>query len=267
MPSNPSGDPVPTPKVPSREGGGQRGESVSQSYRGLPIYAASGLHEACFDMVGPRLERGASCLELGTGSGAFALRMADAGYRMQVGDADPAGFQAKDIPLWTLDLNRPLPEALRQESFDLVIALEVIEHLRDPIGFLENCRALCKPGGLVLLSTPNTVDPISSYLYLKRAEYLYFSRSQYRDIGHITLLPFWLLEAHLEQVGLEILQRRAAGRNHPRKARIAGAFQWVIQRVLGSQVPAELCSGDCIAYLLRNPSVGTVPDDRGASPK
>jgi SAM-dependent methyltransferase len=41
------------------------------------------------------------------------------------------------------------------QSFDVVVGLEVIEHCRDPRRFLDEMWRMLKPGGLLLLSTPN----------------------------------------------------------------------------------------------------------------
>lgn len=265
-PEPPAGTRVPVPHaVNGGAPSGQRGRVVSQSYRGLPIYAAQGHHEECFAMLGPWLRPGDSCLDLGAGSGAFARRMADAGYDVQANDLDPSSYGAKEVPFWSLDLNRPVPEQLRGRRFDLVIAMELIEHLRDPIGFLEICRSFCKPGGMVLLTTPNTVDPISSCLFLKRGEYQFFNRQDYKGIGHITILPHWLLESHLERVGLETVQRTSVGCNSPGKRRFARVLRWILERILGSRIPPELKSGDCIAYLLRNPDHASLPERGGTA--
>ncbi len=40
-------------------------------------------------------------------------------------------------------------------SFDLVVSLETIEHLADPLSVLQKIRALLRPGGLVAISCPN----------------------------------------------------------------------------------------------------------------
>lgn len=41
------------------------------------------------------------------------------------------------------------------EKYDLVIATEVIEHVNEPVQFIENCLNLLKPGGKILITTPS----------------------------------------------------------------------------------------------------------------
>lgn len=43
---------------------------------------------------------------------------------------------------------------LASGSFDLVFALDVIEHLDDDAGFLESARQLCAPGGRLIIAVP-----------------------------------------------------------------------------------------------------------------
>ena len=50
------------------------------------------------------------------------------------------------------DLSRPLDLA---PDFDVVIAVEVIEHIVDTDRFLQSCAALLKPDGRLVLTTPN----------------------------------------------------------------------------------------------------------------
>ena len=45
----------------------------------------------------------------------------------------------------------PFPD----DSFDLVVSFEVIEHVDDPEAFVRSIRRMVKPGGIAILSTPN----------------------------------------------------------------------------------------------------------------
>jgi ubiquinone/menaquinone biosynthesis C-methylase UbiE len=45
----------------------------------------------------------------------------------------------------------PLPD----QSIDVVVSFETIEHVEDPVGFLDECLRVLAPGGLLIISTPN----------------------------------------------------------------------------------------------------------------
>jgi 2-polyprenyl-3-methyl-5-hydroxy-6-metoxy-1,4-benzoquinol methylase len=47
-----------------------------------------------------------------------------------------------------------LPWPVAEESFDVVVSFEVIEHLVEPVALLEGARASLSPGGILVLSTP-----------------------------------------------------------------------------------------------------------------
>jgi 2-polyprenyl-3-methyl-5-hydroxy-6-metoxy-1,4-benzoquinol methylase len=69
----------------------------------------------------------------------MAAQAAEACERVIVGDLD------------TLDLE----EELGEERFDVVVAADVLEHLRDPLRLLERLKAFLEPDGAFVISVPN----------------------------------------------------------------------------------------------------------------
>jgi 2-polyprenyl-6-hydroxyphenyl methylase/3-demethylubiquinone-9 3-methyltransferase len=60
-------------------------------------------------------------------------------------------------------------ETLEEPPFDLIVSLEVIEHVTDPALFLGHIARLLKPDGLLILSTPNRT-PLSKLMIVTLAE-------------------------------------------------------------------------------------------------
>jgi 2-polyprenyl-6-hydroxyphenyl methylase/3-demethylubiquinone-9 3-methyltransferase len=61
--------------------------------------------------------------------------------------------------------------AAKKQRFDLVLAMEVVEHVADLPAFIETCGQLLKPGGLMALATLNRT--VKSYLLaIVGAEYV-----------------------------------------------------------------------------------------------
>ncbi len=100
-------------------------------------------------------------LDVGCGGGLLAEPMARLGA--DVVGADPA---AANIPVaqihadqagLQIDYRHSTAEALVEagEAFDVVLVMEVIEHVADPQAFLTACQELLKGGGLMVCSTIN----------------------------------------------------------------------------------------------------------------
>jgi 2-polyprenyl-3-methyl-5-hydroxy-6-metoxy-1,4-benzoquinol methylase len=95
-------------------------------------------------------------LEVGTGAGFFMKAAERAGWNV-------AGIEVSQEAVvfarerLGLDVRQGSAEELRYPdgSFDLAVLFEVIEHLLDPLRALQSVRSAVKPGGRVLLSTPN----------------------------------------------------------------------------------------------------------------
>lgn len=89
-----------------------------------------------------------------------------------------------EIAWHCLDLNQEGP--LPADTFDTLIAAEVIEHLENPRLVAREWYRLLKPGGVVVLSTPNNESIRSLLSLVMRGHYVEFDDSCYP--AHITPL-------------------------------------------------------------------------------
>jgi 2-polyprenyl-6-hydroxyphenyl methylase/3-demethylubiquinone-9 3-methyltransferase len=104
---------------------------------------------------------GLSLLDIGCGGGLLSEPMARLGARVTGVDAAPrnvavAALHAEKQGL-EIDYRQGAAEALAESGnqFDVVLALEIVEHVADAPLFLKSCGRLVRPGGLLFLSTLN----------------------------------------------------------------------------------------------------------------
>ncbi|MGQ0839801.1 class I SAM-dependent methyltransferase [Actinokineospora sp.] len=96
-------------------------------------------------------------LEAGCGEG-YGADLLAARARLVLGldyDALTAAHVAKVYPAVRTVRGNLAGLPLRSGSVDVVANLQVIEHLWDQEGFLTECRRVLRPGGLLLVTTPN----------------------------------------------------------------------------------------------------------------
>jgi 2-polyprenyl-3-methyl-5-hydroxy-6-metoxy-1,4-benzoquinol methylase len=105
----------------------------------------------------PEASQGLSVLEIGGGIGEFSRRMLARGIRVTFVDLSEHNIEkAKGLgmPAHRIDLNTGLP-VLPENTFDGVVILEVIEHIVAAELLLREINRVLKPGGFLILSTPN----------------------------------------------------------------------------------------------------------------
>ena len=169
------------------------------NYKGLTIHADPRLHEHAAEIVRNALPQGSSVLDLAAGSGAMCQRLKDIGMRPTGTDLVPENFRLHgEVDFVTANLNDELPPALLQ-GFDCVIATELIEHLENPRHLIRQCRTLLKPGGLLIISTPNTASSVSLAQFVRTGEFRWFTPLQYGNDGHIMPILPTVLRYALEE--------------------------------------------------------------------
>lgn len=129
------------------------------------------------DLTRPAPFAGLRLLDIGCGGGLLSEPMARLGADVVGADA-----AARNIPVaqiharqsgLSIDYRHTTAEDLvaAGERFDVVLNMEVVEHVADPQSFLTTCQQLLKPGGLMVCSTLNR-NPKSYLMAIIGAEYV-----------------------------------------------------------------------------------------------
>ena len=113
------------------------------------------------DVMQPKPFEGLSVLDIGCGGGLIAEPLARLGAQVVGADASETNIEVAKIHAagsgLAIDYRATTAEAIAAggETFDVVLALEVVEHVADVDLFLSSCAAMVKPGGLLFVATIN----------------------------------------------------------------------------------------------------------------
>ena len=185
--------------------------------------AAAARSQEIVDAVGAARGRplgtGDRVLEVGCGSAALAAAVARRG----------AAVTATDVSLrWLVLARKRLAEEglagvrlvccaaeeplLPEESFDAVLASDVVEHVESPQDFVAGCGRVLRPGGLLFLATPNRYSlGLEPHVRLPLVGYLprplatrYVRAVRGAPYDHVRLLSARELRRLLEEKGFEV---------------------------------------------------------------
>lgn len=100
----------------------------------------------------------ARVLDVGCGSGVLLARMKSLGWEVQGVEVDPGGVAAARARGVSVHQGQLADAKFPVNHFDAVHSAHVIEHVHDPVALLRECFRILKPGGRLVILTPNTAS-------------------------------------------------------------------------------------------------------------
>lgn len=200
-------------------------------------------------------------LDVPAGHGAFAQELLRLGYGnidcLDIG-ADTFALRDPQVRFTRHDVINPLP--FPDAHFDYVFSIEGIEHFENPWTFVkELCRVL-KPGGRMIISTPNTLSVDARVKYLLSGYYPRFRplmlapdkvMVQPVDDAHVSPIYFWQLNFFLLQGGVRILRVGSNGQVR-RQGWLLRALEdllvWVIRSNIRRRRFPDVVSSDAVMF-------------------
>lgn len=158
--------------------------------------SGNSIYEMVRDVVAKRITSAESLLDLGCGTGNLWPFLSPYFTRYIGVDAVKYdGFPSNgEFHLLNLDDGRvPLADCVA----DVVVAVETIEHVENPRAFFRELVRLCKPGGTIIVTTPNQLSLLSKLTLIVKNQFNAFTETSYP--AHITAL----LEVDLRRIAIE----------------------------------------------------------------
>lgn len=153
-------------------------------------------------LIASRLERlrPITLVDVGCGTGNLFGFVSDLVDRYEGVDVLSYDTFPKHLPFHKIDLDSGRAD-LPDSYADFVIAVETIEHLENPRAFMRELVRLCRPGGWVVVTTPNQLSLLSKLTLLIKNQFNAFTASNYP--AHITALLEVDLKRIADECGLE----------------------------------------------------------------
>lgn len=137
------------------------GSNVEKQKKEFDLYVANvndSRYRKIHEILKKSRERG-EVLEIGCCGGEFLEVLRKEGWKVrgiEIAEGAKKKADEKKINVKIHDVNNGLP--FEKNSFDVVIAGEIVEHTFDDVLFINECHRILKENGVLLLTTPNLIS-------------------------------------------------------------------------------------------------------------
>jgi SAM-dependent methyltransferase len=173
-----------------------------------------------YSLITRNISANSKVLDFGAGQGYMSKKIGDHFKSMPKSPAprehifaceiDTDGFKYEEIECVKISPNSEIP--FPNETFDLIYAIEVLEHTPRPYDFFLECFAKIKPGGTLLFSTPNILHFKSRFQFLMTGYSEMYgplsikNENAGRICGHIMPLSFNNFHYGLSKAGFQNIE-------------------------------------------------------------
>ena len=177
-------------------------------YNKLGILADVNLHDKVFEEFKTlKLNKKSKILILGAGKGVFDKKLLDLGYlNITAVDLNKKDYSLKSkVNFVKFDLNKDFSKKFK--NYDVIFAMEIIEHLKSPLNFVKNCYASLNKKGIFIITTPNILEFSYRLKTTFRSELPSFNSQAMLSYGHILPILPHILEKFLLDYNFNILKK------------------------------------------------------------
>lgn len=106
----------------------------------------------------PPLKGNESVIDIGCGYGSVSYELIKRGHHVAAVEINKEAIdvlKAKGFEVFERDISKPLNIS---KKFDIVLILDVLEHLFDPYSLLKEAKKITNPGGVIIVSVPLYFD-------------------------------------------------------------------------------------------------------------
>jgi len=145
---------------------------------------------------------GSPVVDIGAGKGNFTHVLELHGYRAIAIDIDPDDYSYARAPFVQANLGDGLP--LSSASCGGIVAIEIIEHLEEPLLLIREIARCLRPDGFAIITTPNVLSIASKLELVLRGRHEDFDDYSYRVNGHICPVSLQQIVRMCERTGLTL---------------------------------------------------------------
>lgn len=148
-------------------------------------------------------------LDIACAGGRFGKMLRERGYwvaGMDISEDAIADAQAVLDRALLGDAENAWPQEFQGGDFDVIIAAEILEHVFDPVAVLRSAKRALKPGGSIIITTPNFMAWTNRLTFLM-GRFRYEEQGMF-DFGHIRWFTLEYLKKVLKEAGFHIVQEK-----------------------------------------------------------